>query len=264
MKDLVERCEEGDRRDEAAWAAVVEDGAGGFAARAGYGGIRVVGSFAELVETPFAGEVNALCWARKLAGDFEEVAAALAAGGGAGIETVDGARLEALALSAAGAAAREVLREDLRRLEALGLEPNLDLVREGRRDTSGGPVATDVFSFHADSATGEADTYLCSYTVAASEGLRNGEALRKVDVPEIRAELLRRHGGEDDEGFRDYLEEHCYDLHYAARTGAAPYSFGLGHLWRIAIAYPGCPVAPCIHRAPATPPGGAPRLLLII
>jgi hypothetical protein len=67
------------------------------------------------------------------------------------------------------------------------------------------------------------------------------------------------------------------DLHYAPKPGAQPYSFGIGHLWRIAIEWPGnrLPLQnpqvsglrsqvsvslPCVHRAPVT---DAPRLLLL-
>jgi hypothetical protein len=124
-------------------------------------------------------------------------------------------------------------------------------------------VPTDVYSFHADRATVETDTYLCSYTEAASEGLRNEEARRWVDVPEIRARLLQEFGGEDNAEFREYLRDCCYDLHYAPVAGARPFDFGLGNLWRIAVDYPGCPVPPCVHRAPATLSGRPPRLLLI-
>ena len=126
-----------------------------------------------------------------------------------------------------------------------------------------GPVATDVFSFHADSAPVEADTWLCTYHGLPSEGLRNDEAHRRVDIPATRAELLKLFGGDDDADFRAYLKENCYDLHYAAVPEARPFSFGLGNLWRIAVDYPGSPVPPCIHRAPATLPGQPPRLLLI-
>ena len=97
----------------------------------------------------------------------------------------------------------------------------------------------------------------------ASEGVRNDEAQRRVDLPAIRAELLALYGGEDDDGFLGYLKEHCYDLHYAPTASAQPFSFGLGNLWRIAIDWPGRPVPPCIHRAPETTPGQPPRLLLI-
>ena len=116
---------------------------------------------------------------------------------------------------------------------------------------------------HADSAPVEASTYLCTYHGPASEGLRNDEALRKVDLPATRAELLKLYGGADDDDFRVYLNEHCYDLHYAPVTGARPFSFGLGNFWRIAVDWPGSPVPPCVHRAPTTGPGDPPRLLLI-
>jgi hypothetical protein len=123
-------------------------------------------------------------------------------------------------------------------------------------------VSTDVFSFHADSAPVEADTYLCTYFGPASEGLRNEEAQRRIDVPATRAELLKAFGGEDDADFLEHLSENCYDLHYAPIAGAQPFSFGRGNLWRLALDYPGNPVPPCVHRAPDTRPGEA-RLLMI-
>jgi len=124
-------------------------------------------------------------------------------------------------------------------------------------------VRTDVYSFHADSATVTADTYLCSYSGAASEGLRNDEAHRRVEVPETRAELLKLFGGGDNGDFLEYLRENCYDLHYAPGPQAQPFSFGLGNLWRIAVEHPFSLVPPCVHRAPETLPGHPPRLLLI-
>ena len=108
-----------------------------------------------------------------------------------------------------------------------------------------------------------ADTYLCTYVGACSEGLPNEEAQRRVDVPETRAELLRIYGGRDDAGFQEYLADWFYDLHYVALPSAQPYRFGTGHLWRLAVDCPGSPVPPCIHRAPLTLPGMAARLLLI-
>ncbi|HEX2751325.1 MAG TPA: hypothetical protein VHM91_25170, partial [Verrucomicrobiales bacterium] len=103
----------------------------------------------------------------------------------------------------------------------------------------------------------------CTYHGPSSEGLPNEEALRRVDIPEIRAELLRLFGGEDDEAFHEYLSENSYDLHYAPLPHAHPYTFGAGNLWRIATLWPGSPVLPCIHRAPSTEPSQPPRLLLI-
>ncbi len=93
--------------------------------------------------------------------------------------------------------------------------------------------------------------------------MRNADAVRRVDVPEFHAELLKLYGGEDDEGFREFLNENYLDLHYKPLPQARPFSFGLGNLWRIATEYPGSPVPPCIHRAPATVPGQSARLLLI-
>jgi hypothetical protein len=223
--------------------------------------IKVVQSFQELVTTPLDAGINALCWQRELLGDFGEVVAKL--GVTDGIVSVEDEDLLALDLSDAGKVARDNLITDQELLRSWDLSPNLDCVHTGLREMEGEPVPTDVYSFHVDSATTMADTYLCTYYGATSEGLRNEEAVRRVDVPETRALLLERFGGEDDDAFREYLQDNCYDLHYAPLANAQPYTFGLGNLWRIAIQYPGCPVPPCIHRAPTTEPGQMPRLLLI-
>jgi len=235
---------------------------GAFTLPSGYERVRVVRSFEELVETRFAHGVNALCWPRCLDGDFTEVVAQVVAGG-SDIESLDEAALRALPLGPAGRVAAETLAADLARLRSAGLAPVLDCIHRYPRDEAGALVPTDVYSFHADSAPVEADTYLCSYTEAASEGLRHEDARRCVDDPATRAALLRQYGGADDAAFHDYLEEHCYDLHYVPIPPAEPFSFGLGNLWRIALKYPGSPVPPCVHRAPATRPGRPPRLLLI-
>ncbi len=227
----------------------------------GYTRIKVVNSFHELVTTRFANGVNALCWQRTLPGDFSEVVKQL--GVSERIVTLDESRLLALPVSAAGRAAIDVLLEDQRLLRDRDLEPVLNCIHGYPRDEEPGPVSTDVFSFHADSATVETDTWLCTYHGPASEGLRNDEAQRRVDIPETRAELLKLFGGRDNDAFREYLNENCYDLHYAPVAQAQPFSFGLRNLWRIAVDWPGSPVPPCIHRAPETQPGQPPRLLLI-
>lgn len=227
----------------------------------GYTRIKLVKSFDELVTTPFAHGVNALCWQRTLPGHFSEIVEQL--GVRDGITTLDESQLHAMPVSPAGRIAIDILLEDQRLLRALDLAPNLDCIDGYLRDEEPGPVPTDVYSFHVDSATAPADTYLCTYSGPASEGLRNDEAQRRVDIAETRAELLSLFGGEDDDDFREYLSENCYDLHYAPLPQAQPFSFGLGNLWRIAVAYPGSPVPPCIHRAPETLPGQPPRLLLI-
>jgi len=225
-----------------------------------YPRIRLVDSFHALVTTPLAGGVNALCWVRNLSGDFHEVVQHLAAG--SGISTLDDAQLRTLPVSAAGRAAIDILLEDQRLLRDLGLSPVLDCIGEYPRD-EGAVVPTDVYSFHVDSAPVPTDTYLCCYNGPASEGLRNDQAVRRVDIPETRARLLGLFGGDDDAAFREFLAENSYALHYAPTAGAQPFRFGVGNLWRIAVEHPGSPVPPCIHRAPETLPGQPPRLLLI-
>lgn len=226
--------------------------------------IRHVASFAELVETPFADGVNALCWRRQLEGDFAGVAGLLSSE--SDIVTLDE---DDLARFRRGAhpdmqAAIDVLRADQRLLADRGLDPILDYIPAYPHDAAQGAIATDVYSFHADRAPVMADTYLCTYTGAASEGLRNEDAVRRMDMPDVmtrvRAEFVASGAGGD---FAAWLSEKSYDLHYAARPGAEPYAFGTHNLWRIAISWPGCPVPPCIHRAPQTKPGDLPRLLLI-
>jgi hypothetical protein len=227
----------------------------------GYARLKTVGSFSELVATPFAEGVNALCWPRLLPGDFAEVVERL--GGGEGIVALDEARLRGLTLSAAGQVAVETMLEDWRRLQAHGFAPELNCIYGYPRDEEPEVVATDVYSFHADSAPVESETWLCTYYGPPSEGLRNDEARQRVEVPETRAELRQLFAAADDDEFRELLREHCYDLHYAPLPLARPFSFGIGHLWRIAVDWPGSAVPPCIHRAPETRPGDPPRLLLI-
>jgi hypothetical protein len=227
----------------------------------GYSRIKAVSSFDELISTAFSDGVNALCWPRELPGDFCEIVERL--GVGEGIVSLDDARLRSLELSDAGRIARDVLLRDQELLQGHDLSPNVDCIHSTARDLRGGPICTDVYSWHVDSADAEADTWLCTYLGATSEGLRNDQAVRRVDVPQTRTELLALYGGEDDDGFREFLTDNFYDLHYVPTPGARPFSFGIGYLWRIATEYPDSPVPPCIHRAPETSPDQPPRLLLI-
>jgi hypothetical protein len=233
----------------------------GFSLPSDYRRIRVVGSFDELLTGRFENGVNALCWPRRLAGDFTEMVNLLAAG--EGITTLEVGHLMSLPLSAEGKVARGILLEDLRLLCAQNRDPIVNCINGYPRDEEPGAVVTDVMSFHADSAPIEADTWLCTYHGACSEGLRNEEALRRVDISETRAALLREYAGPDDADFLEYLHDCCYDLHYAALPQARPFDFGLGNLWRIAVEWPGSQVPPCIHRAPDTSPGDPTRLMLI-
>lgn len=233
--------------------------------RPGYHRIRYVASLDELVATPLRDGVNALCWPRQLDGDFAEVAAAV--GDGEDILTLDPENLHDLRrqLSPAGQKAIDIMLDDHARLSARGLDPCIDFIPPHPRYDDDPIVRTDVQSFHADRAPVEVDTYLCTYTGASSEALPNEQALRRVDIAETRAALQAQwqreaEGGED---FESYLQAHSYDLHYRPEAGAAPYQFGTGNLWRIAIAWPGAVVPPCIHRAPDMRAGDPPRLLLL-
>jgi hypothetical protein len=220
--------------------------------------IKVVASFEELASTSFGDGVNALCWPRVLEGDFAEVVEKI--GSGDGITILDDCLLRGLQVSQAGLLAISMMLEDERLLGELGLDPVLNCIYGYPGDKNAGPVSTDVFSFHADSAPVQAETWLCTYFGASSEAIRNEDVVRHVDIAETRAALLDLYGGYDDEGFSEFLTENCYHLHYCAVPNAKPYSFGIGNLWRIALEHPGCPVPPCIHRAPRT---DSPRLLLI-
>ena len=82
-------------------------------------------------------------------------------------------------------------------------------------------------------------------------------------APAMTAALLARHGGADHEGFAAYLHGHHFDLHYRPLAQARPFSMGIGHLWRLAVQFPGSRVPGCVHRAPTTLPGDPQRLLLI-
>lgn len=232
-----------------------------YARRVSIPGCAVVGSFAELAQHSFVGGVNALCWSRILDGDFREVAHALAPSDG--MVTVDVDALHALSLSAAGRVAATAIVDDLHALSRLGRDPVLNCIARYERDERGLPIQTDVLSFHADRAPVECDTWLCTYWGKSSEGLATHDARRLIDDAAICSALRRHYASLDDDEFHALVREESFDLHYRAADGARPYSFGVGHLWRIAVEWPASPVPPCVHRAPATSPGDEPRLLLI-
>jgi hypothetical protein len=222
--------------------------------------VRDVFSFDELLNTKFSGSVNALRWKRQLEGDFEEVVRKLSKG--SGIVVLEAEAVEKLPLSKNGRKAANALLADQSLLRDHGLDPVLNCIFDSVRSPHSGVVPTDVMSFHVDSAPIEVDTWLSTYLGACSEGLLNEEAIRKVDIPEIRSTLLSEYGGSDDEGFLEYLSDQSYNLHYQPKKGAKPYAFGTFTLWKIATLWPQNPVSPCIHRAPENYPD-APRLLLI-
>ena len=222
----------------------------------------MVSDFRTLAATPFSETINAICWKRNLPGDFAEVVACLGESQSPLI-TLDSDLLHHLPLSSAGRVAVDVMLADFRLLSELNLAPVLNCVYDYQRDERGGPISTDVFSFHVDGAPCPTDTWLCTYHGPGSEGLCNEDAQRHVDLPATRAALLAAYGGSDDAGFENHLSDNFYDLHFAALPQTRPYRFGTGHLWRIATQFPGSVVPPCIHRAPSHSAGDPPRLLLI-
>lgn len=221
--------------------------------------IHCVTGFQELVSTPFYGEVNAMCWTRKLKGDFAEIVNKVELNGN--MSELSEEQLSRLQLSADGQLAREILLNDLKALKAHGAAPILNLIRCYDRDDNVPFFPTDVYSFHVDRSPIPTDTFLCTYYGDSSEILPNAEAEQKVLIPEIRTELKKLYDGPD-EGFEYFLTEHFFDLHYQAKPTARPVSLGLGHLWRLAIDHPERQVPPCVHRAPMEKSGQT-RLMLI-
>lgn len=221
--------------------------------------IHCVTNFEDLVSTPFYKEINAICWTRKLVGDFSEIVNKLELNGN--IAEINKEELYELKLSDEGQIAREILLNDLKVLKAHGASPILNVIKCYERDDSYPFFPTDVYSFHVDRSPLPIDTFLCTYYGESSEILPNSQAIQKVLVPEIRNELKKLFRGKD-EDFESFLSEHFFDLHYQAKPEARTISLGLGHLWKLAIDHPKIQVPPCIHRAPKEKIGEY-RLLLI-
>jgi hypothetical protein len=219
--------------------------------------IHHVTNFQDLITTPFHKEINAICWTRKLTGDFSEIVKKVELNGN--ISAIEQEELREFHLTEQGQLAREILLNDLMLLEAHGASPVLNVINYYDRDDSF--FSTDVYSFHIDRSPVPTDTFLCTYYGEPSELLPNSQGEKKVLIPEIRDALKKEYGGTD-EGFESFLSEHFFDLHYQAKPGASPVSLGVGHLWRLAVDHPGSKVLPCIHRAPQEKLGEN-RLLLI-
>ena len=221
--------------------------------------IHFVKNFNELVSTPFHQEMNAICWTRKLTGDFAEIVAKVALNENmVNIEVED---LLELQLSDEGQLAREILIKDLKLLKEHGASPVLNVIEYYERDDSFPFFPTDVYSFHVDRSPIPSETFLCTYHGDPSEILPNAQAQQKVLIPEIRQELKKLYNGTDD-GFEAFLSENFFDLHYQAKPNASPINLGLGHVWKLAIDHPDMQSLPCVHRAP-TESAGQKRLLLI-
>lgn len=221
--------------------------------------IQCVKSFQELVSTPFQGKVNALCWNRKLIGDFSEIVKKVTLN--ENIMTLGQEQLLELELSEQGQFAREILLNDLKALEDHGASPTLNVIKCYDRDDSFPFFPTDVYSFHVDRSTITTDTYLCTYHGASSDLIPNSQTTQKVLVPEIREELKKLYHGPP-EGFESFLSDYFFDLHYLPKPDAKTVNLGIGNLWRLAVDHPKSEVLPCIHRAP-NEKNGQHRLLII-
>ena len=218
-----------------------------------------VTNFQDLVSTSFSGETNAICWTRKLIGDFSEIVKKIELRGN--ITAIEQEELRELKLSEQGQLAREILLNDWEILRDHGASPILNVINYYDRDDTCLFLPTDVYSFHVDRSPIPIDTFLCTYYGESSEILPNSQGKKKVLIPAIRDELKKLYHGAD-EGFESFLREHFFDLHYQAQPNARPISLGLGNLWRLAVDHPESQVPPCIHRAPKEKPGQN-RLLMI-
>ncbi len=221
--------------------------------------IQYVSNFQELISSPFAGGVNAICWPRELQGDFLEIVNKLELDGN--VMVVDQEQLLELELSEEGQVAREILLADWKFLEEQGASPVLNVIKNYERDDSFPFFPTDVYSFHVDRSPIPTYTLLCTYYGEPSEIVSNAQAEQKILFPEIREELQRVFDVKD-EDFEGFVIENYFDLHYQAKAGANILSLGLGNVWRLAVDHPGSAVLPCIHRAPMEKEGEL-RLLLI-
>ncbi len=219
--------------------------------------IQHVSNFQDLVSTPFNEKINAIGWMRHLKGDFAEIVNKI--DGNENITVVDEVLLRELSLSEQGNLAREIILNDLQLLTAHGAAPVLNVIKFYDRDDDYPFFPTDVYSFHVDRSPIPTDTFLCTYYGVPSDILPSSEAVQKITIPEIRDELKKLYGG-DDEGFEAFLIENFFDLHYQAKPNAMPFSLGIGHIWRLAIDYPDSKIPPCVHRAPKEK---TKRLLLI-
>ena len=216
-------------------------------------------SFKNLINTPFKGEVNAICWDRELKGDFTEIVNKITLEENMMVVNTD--NLLELNLSKQGKVAREILLNDLKLLKEYGASPTLNIIKCYDRDDAFPFFPTDVYSFHVDRSPIPTDTFLCTYHGTASDIISNSEATQKILIPEVRSELKKLYGGSEN-GFESFLSEFFFDLHYQPKPNSNPINLGKGHLWKLAIDHPESNVLPCIHRAPIENKGEN-RLLLI-
>ncbi|MDN3588821.1 DUF1826 domain-containing protein [Pedobacter aquatilis] len=221
--------------------------------------VKIVSSFEALASTKFQNEINAICWQRHLIGDFKEISLKLQLKENITEISID--ELHDLQLSEKGKLARDIILNDIKSLTDFGSSPSLNLLKHYQRDEEFDFISTDVYSYHVDRSPIDTDTFLCTYYGASSDIIANNQVEQKILIPEIRQKLKELHGGAEIE-FEDFLKEYFFDLHYQPKPEAKPTNLGIGHLWKLAVDYPGQQVLPCVHRAPKENDGEY-RLLLI-
>lgn len=221
--------------------------------------IQYVNTFHDLVCTPFHAHINAICWKRELTGNFEEIVQKIDVHDN--LYGLDKEELLALKLSKEGQLARDILLDDMKLLEEYGASPSINIITCYERDDDNPIFPTDVYSFHVDRAPIATDTFLCTYHGTSSDILPNTQAIQKILMPGIRAEL-ETFAAEAGEALEVFVKDHCYDLHYHMLPHALPINLGQGHLCKLAVDHPGSRTLPCIHRAPKETDGKS-RLLLI-
>jgi hypothetical protein len=221
--------------------------------------IQYVTNFQDLISKPFQGQVNAICYRRKLIGDFSEIVRKIELDGN--MTELHQEELLELQLSEQGQLARQILLNDLKILKDHGASPTLNIIKYYERDDAYPFFPTDVYSFHVDRSTIATDTFLCTYHGEPSDIIPNSQAIQKVLIPEIRAELKKLYDGAD-AGFESFLSEYFFDLHYQPKPNASLISLGMGNLWKLAIDHPKSKVLPCLHRAPLEK-NGENRLMII-
>ena len=200
-----------------------------------------------------------MCWSRNLIGDFSEIVKKVVIN--KNIVELDIEELHELDLSAQGKLARKILLNDMNSLKVHGASPTLNIIKNYDRDDAFPFFPTDVYSFHVDRSPIPTNTFLCTYHGASSEILPNSQAIQKIRIPEIRAELKKLYG-ESDKGFESFLTEYFFDLHYQSKPDAQIINLGIGNLWKLAIDHPKSKVLPCLHRAPIEK-NGENRLMII-
>ena len=121
------------------------------------GQIQVVKNFEELVSTPFHAEMNAICWMRKLTGNFAEIVNKVSLT--ENMTNLEEEDLLELQLSEEGNLAREILLHDLKLLKAHGASPVLNVIEYYDRDDSFPFFPTDVYSFHVDRSPIPSETF---------------------------------------------------------------------------------------------------------